>query len=271
MKLKGLPFLILSSILFIIFFFPFALIILNSFKSRLEIVSNPVALPKVFSFDNYIKAYEAMNFSTGVVNSFLITVVSLVLIIFFGSMLGYFLVRWNNKFNTIILFMMVSAMIVPFQSIMIPLVNIYGNLGLLNSKWSLSFFYLGFGLSMATFMYHGFIKEIPIELEEAARIDGASRFKVFWYVVFPLLKPITVTIAILDSLWIWNDFLLPSLVLISEETRTLPLSTFYFFGQYTSDYGLAMSALVLSIIPIIIFYLLMQKQIIKGVIEGSIK
>jgi raffinose/stachyose/melibiose transport system permease protein len=120
-------------------------------------------------------------------------------------------------------------------------------------------------------MYHGFIKNIPVELEEAAIIDGASRLQVFWKVVFPMLKPITITIAILDVLWIWNDFLLPSLVLISESQRTIPLSTFSFFGSYTSNYGAAMAGLVLAIIPLIIFFVVLQKQVIRGVIDGAIK
>jgi raffinose/stachyose/melibiose transport system permease protein len=131
--------------------------------------------------------------------------------------------------------------------------------------------YLGFGTSLAVFMYHGFIKGIPIELEEAAMIDGANRFKTFRSIVFPLLKPITMTIVTLDVLWIWNDFLLPNLVLLNAELRTLPLSTFYFFATYTVDYGLLMAALILTIIPVIILYLFLQKYIIAGVLQGSSK
>ncbi|SNS06541.1 carbohydrate ABC transporter membrane protein 2, CUT1 family [Anaerovirgula multivorans] len=260
-----------ACVLFVLYIFPFALILINSFKSRLEIVDSPLALPSGLNFDNYREAYKTMNFTTAILNSFIITVVSVTLIIVFSSMLAYFLVRWRWKINNIILLGLIASMIIPFQALMIPFVSIYGRLGLLNSKWTLSFFYLGFGVSLATFMYHGFIKSIPVELEEAALIDGASRLQVFWKIVFPILKPITTTIAILDVLWIWNDFLLPSLVLVSDEQRTLPLSTFYFFGKYTSDFGLAMAGLVLSIIPVIIFYIIMQKQIIKGVIDGAIK
>ena len=130
---------------------------------------------------------------------------------------------------------------------------------------------LGFGLSLAVFMYHGFIKSIPLELEEAAMIDGATRFQTFWKIVFPIMKPITMTITTLDMLWIWNDFLLPSLVLIAPNERTLQLSTYYFSGTYTIDYGLSMSALMLSILPILIIYLFLQKSIIGNVLQGSIK
>ncbi len=270
-KINSLFLFVVAIALFILYIFPFLLIIINSFKTRQEIVLNPLTVPKSWSFENYIQANEMMHFSKAFFNSLIVTVFSVLLIIFFSAMLAYFLVRWKWKMNTVILLALISSMIIPFQSLMIPFVSIYGNLGLLNSKYSLIFFYLGFGISLATFMYHGFIKSIPLELEEAAIIDGASRFQVFMKVVFPMLAPITTTIAILDVLWIWNDFLLPSLVLISEDNRTIPLSTFYFFGKYTSSYGPAMAALVLSIIPVIIFYLIMQRRIIKGVIDGAIK
>ncbi|MCT8137127.1 carbohydrate ABC transporter permease [Anaerobacillus sp. CMMVII] len=270
-KIKSIILFSLSTILFVLYFFPFALVLINSFKDRLDIVSNPLALPTTLSFDNYITAFETMNFMSALWNSVLITTISVLLIVVFSSMLAYFLVRWKWKMNGFVLLLLVASMIIPFQALMIPFVSIYGNLGLLNSKWMLMFFYLGFGLSLATFMYHGFMKSIPVELEEAALIDGASRLQVFWLVVFPMLKPITVTIVILDVLWIWNDFLLPSLVLVAEANRTIPLSTFYFFGQYTSSFGPAMAGLILAMIPIIIFFIILQKQVIKGVIDGAIK
>jgi raffinose/stachyose/melibiose transport system permease protein len=165
----------------------------------------------------------------------------------------------------------VAAMVIPFQSIMIPLVKVAGNLNLLNSIWGIVIMYLGFGSGMTIFLYHGFIKGIPVELEEAAIIDGCSRLGVFWRIVFPLLKPITVTVVILNSLWIWNDFLLPSLVLQDPELRTIPLATFFFFGQYTKQWDLALAALVISIIPLLIFFFAMQKHIVKGITSGSIK
>lgn len=260
-----------SAIMFVLFIFPLFMIFLNSLKPRLDIVRNPLGLPGELSFANYKDAFETMNFTHALLNSVIVTVVSVVLIIMFSSMLAYFLVRWKWKLNNYILMILVSSMIIPFQAIMIPFVTIYGNLHMLNSKWSLAYFYLGFGLALATFMYHGFVKGVPKELEEAALIDGAGKMRVFARVVFPILKPISTTLAILDVLWIWNDFLLPSLVLVSEGDRTLPLSTFYFFGKYTSDYGVAMAALVLSVVPVIVFYLFMQKQIIQGVVEGAVK
>lgn len=267
---RGILFLVVA-VLFLMFVFPFWLIIINSFKTRLEVVSKPLSLPNHFNFDNYVSAINKMNFLHALGNSLLITTVSVVLIILLTSMLAYYLVRWKSRFSSITLMVLVASMIVPFQAIMIPFVTIYGQLGLLNSQWMLCFYYLGFGTPLAAFMYHGFIKGIPKDLEQAAYVDGATRIQVFIRIVFPILAPITTTIAILDVLWIWNDFLLPSLVLLGETNRTLPLSTFYFFGKYTSNYSEAMAALVLSIIPIMLFYLVVQRQIIKGVMDGAVK
>jgi raffinose/stachyose/melibiose transport system permease protein len=257
----------ISLIISIFMIFPFALICINSVKDKVSIIKNPLKIVFSNALTNYFYAFNTMNFLNSIKNSTIITIGSLFLIILFSSMFAYYLVRWKWKINNILLFVMV----VPFQTIMIPFVTIYGRLGLLNNKYTLMFFYLGFGLSMATFMYHGFIKSISTELEEASIIDGCGRLDVFFKIVFPLIKPITVTIIILDLLWIWNDYLLPSLVLVNEKQRTLPLSTFYFFGTYSTEFGYGMAALVMSIIPIIIIYALLQKQIIKGVMDGAIK
>lgn len=250
---------------------PFMMILLNSFKGKISIVKNPMGFVGFTGLQNYIKAFETMNYFNALSNSAIITFFSLVLIICFSSMLAYFLVRWEWKMNKIIFLLLVASMIIPFQTLMIPLVSIYGKLGVLNSVVSLVFFYMGFGMSMATFMYHGFIKGISKELEEAALLDGCSRASVFWKIIFPNLTPITATITILDLLWIWNDYLLPSLVLVEDKQRTLPLSTFYFFGNYTSEFGYGMAALVISVLPMLIVYLLLQKQIISGVMDGALK
>lgn len=262
---------VFNIVMLILFVFPLFMILINSFKSRIEIVRNPITLPSNWSWQNYSEAFTTMNFTTALVNSLIVTVLSVILILVFSSSLAFFLVRWKWKMNNIILMVLIASMIIPFQAIMIPFVSLYGNVGMLNSKWSLIYFYLGFGISLSTFMYHGFVKGIPKEMDEAALIDGAGKVRLFGQIIFPILKPITTTIAILDVLWIWNDFLLPSLVLVSPEDRTLPLSTFYFFGKYTSNYGVAMAALVLSMIPVVIFYIVMQRQIIEGVVEGAVK
>lgn len=263
--------LVFLSLLLLLFLTPFALILINSLKSRMEIVSNPLSLPAKLDFSNYVTAFNKMAYMHGLVNSLIITVFSVCLITICASMTAYIFVRRKWKFNQYMFFIMIASMIIPFQGIMIPLVKIYGSIGMLNSKWALIYMYVGFGVALAVFMLHGFIKSIPLELEEAAEIDGCTQLQTFFKIVFPLLKPITMTIIILDVLWIWNDFLLPSLVLIAPVERTLPLSTFYFNQGYTVEFGYLMAALVLSMIPVLALYLFIQKHIIEGVLQGSIK
>ncbi|GGF99972.1 carbohydrate ABC transporter permease [Paenibacillus abyssi] len=263
--------LILLSVGLFLFIFPFLLLIVNSFKENREITSSPLSLPTGFSLVNYQSAFEKMNYLAAFSNSLIITVLSVLIISLFASMTAHYFVRNNTKFNQYTFLIMVASMIIPFQAIMIPLVKIYGSLGMLDSKFSLVYMYLGFGSSLAIFIYHGFVKSIPAELEEAAMIDGCTRTQTFFRIVFPVLTPTTVTIAILNVLWIWNDFLLPSLVLVAPDERTLPLSTFYFYGTYSVDYGPMMAGLMLTILPVLIVYLFAQKYIIKGVMQGSIK
>ncbi|HEO8419519.1 carbohydrate ABC transporter permease [Niallia sp. FSL W8-0635] len=258
-------------ILGLLFLIPFYYVISNSLKSFSEILTNTSALPSSLQFENYINAFEKLNFLKVFSNSLIVTIASNIVLVVFCSMAAYMLVRTKKKISNIIFMAFVAAMIIPFQSIMIPLIKTASNLNLLNSIWGLVFMYLGFGSGMTIFLYHGFIKGIPVELEEAAIMDGCSRFGVFWRIVFPLLKPITVTIIILNSLWIWNDYLLPSLVLQNPELRTIPLATFFFFGQYTKQWDLALAALMIGIIPLLIFFFSMQKHIIQGITSGSIK
>lgn len=262
---------LLGIILGLLFLIPFYYVISNSLKPFSEILTNTSSLPSTFEFGNYLNAFEKLNFLKVFSNSLLITIASNIVLVVFCSMAAYMLVRTKKKISTIIFMSFVAAMIIPFQSIMIPLIKTASSLHLLNSIWGLVFMYLGFGSGMTIFLYHGFIKGIPVELEEAAIMDGCSRFGVFWRIVFPLLKPITVTIIILNSLWIWNDYLLPSLVLQNPELRTIPLATYFFFGQYTKQWDLALAALMIGIVPLLIFFFSMQKHIIQGITSGSIK
>ena len=185
-------------------------------------------------------------------------------------MLAYYLSRHKTKLTKGIFMVLVASMIVPFQALMIPFIGIWGDFISFNNIISLIVFYQGFGVALSTFMYHGFISNIPMELDEAAAIDGASEYTIFWRIIFPMLKPITATVAIINTLWVWNDFLLPRLVL-STESQTLPLSTFGFYGTYTSEYGQAMAGLVLAVIPIITFFLILQRQFISGISSGAVK
>lgn len=249
---------------------PFFLVFVNSVKSYDEIVENPLALPIVFTWDNFAKALELMNYWQALTNSLIITVFSVGTLVIISSMLAYYLQRNKNKFTKVTFLILVASMIVPFQALMIPFIALFAPYVSINTQASLIFFYMGFGVAMSTFLYHGFISNIPMELDEAASIDGASDFTIFWRIIFPMLKPVTATVAIVNALWIWNDYLLPALIL-TEETRTLPLSTYSFYTLYTVEYGYVMAGLLLAVIPIIIFYLILQKQFISGISSGAVK
>ena len=267
-KLSKIALDILGIILALICLSPFYIIIVNSFKTKGELFESTLALPEKFNLDNYTRAWEQLDFIKVLGNSLFITVISIVFI--FASMAAWMLQRTNSKISNMILFIFISSMLVTFQSIMLPLINIMGKLNLLNVP-GIIFMYIGFGSASAIFLYHGFVKSIPKELDEAALIDGCSKWQTFRYIIFPLLKPISITVAILNTVWIWNDFLLPSLVINQAGTRTIPLSMFFFFGQYTKQWDLALAGLVLTIIPVLIFYFFAQKYIIKSVTVGSIK
>lgn len=256
----------------LIFLSPLYIAFTNSFKTQKGIYTSTISLPtkEFFTLGNYAQAFKDLDFISSFTNSFLITTSSTVLIVIFSSMAAWMLVRTKTKFSSIIFFLFAAAMLIPFQSVMLPLINLMGKLHLLNPV-GLVFMYIGFGSSLSIIMYHGFIKNIPVELEEAATIDGCNKIQTFWLIVFPLLKPITVTVSILNAMWIWNDFLLPQLVVNKPGWQTLPLKMFFFFGQYAKKWNLALAGLVLAMIPIIIFYFFAQKHIVKGITQGSIK
>lgn len=261
---------VLKILLAVLFLFPFYILVVNSLKTRKEIFTNTLAFPQIPQFSNYSRALDAMDFWDSLRNSLIITICSVIIIIIFTSMAAWMLTRTKNKTSRVIYGIFVASMIIPFQSIMLPLIREMSQMTLLNIP-GLIFVYLGFGASMGIFLYSGFVKSIPEELDEAAEIDGCNKLQTFWLIIFPLLKPITFTVAILDVVWIWNDYLLPSLTINTPTTMTIPLQTFYFFGQFTKQWDMALAALIMVIIPVIIFYFLAQKYIIKAVTAGSIK
>ncbi len=262
---------VLFTALLVLFLVPFFLILLNSFKGNKEIILDPLALPKALNVEGYGKAFEAMNYLTTFRNSLIITVLSIVFIILFAVMCAYFFARNNWKINQILFMIMVTSMIIPFQTIMIPIVKNFSAINAVDNIFMVVVFYIGANMAMAVFMFQGFIKGIPAELDEAATIDGCTQFQILFRIIFPLLKPIISTVAILDILGIWNDFLLPYILLQSNSLKTLPLMTYSFFSQYSVDYSLVCSGLVMSIIPVIVIYAFLQKQIIDGVVTGAIK
>lgn len=260
---------------FFIYMFPFIFTVINSFKTKKEIIKTPLKLisENGLNFDNFVKAYEKMDFIKAFTNSMIVTVSATAIVIVLAAMTAYYFVRINNKVSKIFFALMVASMIIPFQAIMIPLVSIYGaKLNILNSRATLIFMHTGFAMSMSVFIFHGFIKSsIPIALEEAAFLEGCSRTRTFFQVIFPLLKPTTATLVILNVMAFWNDFLLPSLVLSKEKLLTLPLSTYKFYGTYSADLGTIMAALVLTVFPILVLYIFLQKYIISGVVSGAVK
>lgn len=262
---------ITAVLLGLLFLIPFYFVIANSLKTFSELLLNPAALPKMIQFENYVRAWEILKFPTVFINSLIITVLSNVGIVVLSSMAAYRMVRFPTKFNNLFFGLLVASMVIPFQSIMIPLVKVGKTVGLLNNIPGLIAAYLGFGAALSIFLYHGFMKSIPKEIEEAAIVDGCTSYQVFWKIIFPLMKPMTVTVLVLNSLWIWNDFLLPSLFLSDPELRTIPLAASSFFAQYTKQWDLALASLVLGVTPIVIFFLAMQKHIIKGITSGSVK
>ena len=261
---------LLGVILSIAFLFPIYVLAINSFKPLRDIYKNAINFPETWSVENYIKAFDRLNFFNSFTNSLKITGLTVVIIIFISSLAAWALVRYKTKASNVIFMIFASAMLIPFQCVMLPLVRNMGQLHLLNTP-GLIFMYQGFGCSMAIILFHGFIKNIPLELEEAATIDGCGMFRRFFCIVLPLLKPIIVTVAILNVMSTWNDYLLPSLVINKEGIQTLPLKTFLFFGQFAKKWDLATAGLVMCMIPIIIFYLCCQKYIVKGVTEGAVK
>ena len=262
---------VLFTILLVLFLIPFFLVLLNSFKENKEIILDPLALPSKINLSRYVKAFTAMNYLQAFKNSLIITVLSIVLIILFAVMCAYFFARNNWKINKILFMIMVASMIIPFQTIMIPIVKNFSAINAVDNIFMVVVFYIGAHISMAVFMFQGFIKNIPVELDEAATIDGCNDFQILFKIIFPLLKPIISTVAVLDILAIWNDFLLPYILLQSNRLKTLPLMTYSFFGQYSVDYSLVCSGLIMSILPVIIIYAFLQKQIIDGVVAGAIK
>ena len=264
---------ILLVILAVIFLAPIFIILFNSFKGKLYISDAPFKLPTAETFvgmQNYIDGLSKTGFLSAFGWSIFITFFSTIVIVLFTSMTGWYITRAKNKVSTVLYFIFVFSMIVPFQMVMFTMSKV-ANMLSLDNPIGLIVLYLGFGAGLSIFMFSGFVKSIPIDIEEAALIDGCNPIKTFFLIVLPLLKPICITVAILNVMWIWNDYLLPSLVLKSDY-KTIPMAVQYLRGGYGAiDMGAMMAVLVLAIIPIIIFYLTCQKYIIEGVAAGADK
>lgn len=251
---------------------PILLAILNSGKTQGEILSNILSFPANFKWDNYLIAFEKINFIRSFMNTLIIVIIGCGGIVLFSAIAGYKLARIKSKLSTFYYSLFVLSMLIPFHSIMITLVKISTVTHLQGKVGGLGLIYIGLGVPMAIFLYTGFIKSIPSELDEAARMDGCSDLKLFFKIIFPQLKPITATIIITNALWMWNDFLLPLLILPNSKSYTLLLSTNMLFGQYgNNDWPAILSVLIMAMLPAIVFYLFLQKNILKGISEGALK
>ena len=261
------------TILSVLFLAPIFIVLYNSFKGKLYISRTPFALPNATTFsglDNYVNGIDKTGFISAFGWSLFITVISIAVIILFTSMTAWYITRVKSKVTSFLYYLFVFSMIVPFQMVMFTMSKISNMLNL-DNPFGIIIIYLGFGAGLSVFMFSGFVKSIPIDIEEAAMIDGCNPIQTFFLIVLPLLKPIAITISILNVMWIWNDYLLPTLVLDSEY-KTLPMAVQYLRGGYGAvDMGAMMAVLVLAIIPIVIFYLLCQKHIIEGIAAGAVK
>ena len=247
--------------------YPVLFVLNNAVKPESEITLHPISPPAKFTLENFAKAWAEMKFPRSLMNTGIITVGGVAGIILVSSMAAWKLARTLNRFSWLLYMLFAFAMMIPFQIIMVPIVGLSTDLKLGN-VWGIIPMYWGLGAPLAVFMYHGFVKGVPRELEEAAAIDGGGQFFVFFRVVLPLLQPITATILILDALWLWNDFLLP---LIVVKAGTLQLEQLHFYGMFLREYGAAAASLILSATPIVALYLALQKYIIKGIAAGAIK
>jgi len=278
---------IVAIIIFLIYMLPFAIVLINSSKPTLQIIMNPLSFPEnprqLMTNIQTVMTSPNVRYATSFMSSVIITVVSVSLLILFSSMAAWVLVRTKTVLSSVIFMAFVAAMVIPFHSVMFPLISwlhlIEVKLGLLHTQFRLLqnypgiiFAYLGFGSSLSIFLYHGFIKSVPLELEEAARIDGCSKPATFFRIVFPMLTPITVTVMILNGIWIWNDFLLPLMILGSGNfIQTLPLAIASFVGSFVRRWDLILTSTLLTMLPAIIVFLALQKYIIKGITDGAVK
>ncbi len=255
------------ALLALVFFYPIVYVVLNAFKTDAQITLDPMGLPTSLYLDNFVRAWTAMSFPRVFLNTLFITVAGLSGIILISAMAAYVLARSATKTSWAVYGYFVLALVVPFQVIMVPIAVLASDLRLMSIPGIIPM-YWGLGCPTAVFMFHGFVKSVPRELEESAAIDGAGRFYVFFAIVFPLMKTIIATVAVIDALWLWNDFLLP-LIVVKE--GTIQLAQMVFNGQFLKEYGPMTASLTLSALPIVAFYLALQKYIIKGIAAGAVK
>ncbi|WP_372663219.1 carbohydrate ABC transporter permease [Cohnella sp.] len=251
--------------------FPIYMALLNSLKTDGDMLTHILSIPNKLEFANYADAYRKIDFMNSFWNTIVVTVIGVIGIVLFAAMAGYKMSRTPGKLSGLLFGLFVMSSLIPFHSIVISLVKISKELKVQGTTYGLGLIYIGLGVALAIFLYHGFVKSIPRDLDEAAVIDGCGEFRLFFSVILPLLLPITATVAILNALWMWNDFLLPLLMLTDNDYYTLLISTNMLFGEYNNDWSAILASLVLTMLPVIVLYLLLQKYILSGIAEGAIK
>ena len=255
----------------IVFVSPLYLVFVNSVKTVREIYLSPLGLPVEISWNNFGRVMEKIDFGQALKNSLFFVVFGVAGLLVICSMAAYRLARHRTRVNKFVYLLLVSSILVPFQTVMIPLIKIIASIGLYNTRIGVLLAYYGYGIPFAVFLFYGFMSSIPREIEEAALIDGGSLFQVYRCIILPLLKPICVTVAVLDVLWIYNDFLLPFVLISDNELRTLPLVMYTFFTAYERPWDLAMASLTMVLTPAIIMFVILQKQITGGIVSGAVK
>ena len=268
---KNRLFLILKLVVTLFIIRPFYIAVIYSVKSKPEMVSNRLAFPKVIHWDNFTRAIETSNFGLAMKNSLFTTVAAVLVITLICTMSAYIIARKNNRFYNAVYYIFVGAMIIPFQSIMTPLYIDMTKWRLLNTLYGFIMAKIGFQIAFTVLLVSGFVKGIPRELEEAAAIDGAGIYSIFFRIVFPLMKPIILTSVVLNTLNVWNDFQMSLTLLQKKTVRNVPLTQYFFFGENSIELGLAFALFILSMIPILILYLTLQKYIIGGITSGAVK
>lgn len=263
---------VVMALLALIYIYPILLMFINSVKPFGEVIASPIALPKVLAFENYSYVADKMYYGKLLLNNVLITTIGIIGIVIFSSLAAYICDRRKTKYTGFVYMLLITPMLIPFQTIMITLLKAMSVIHLSGSKVGLGIQYWGFGIPMATFIFYNFMKTIPKEMDESAQIDGASTIRTYISVIFPLLKSVTVTVIVLDIMWIWNDFLLPLLMVnSSNETKTLVLAAYTFVGQMNTQWQYAMAGMVLAVFPSIIVFIFLQKYIVEGVVAGAVK
>ncbi|MGB8453210.1 MAG: carbohydrate ABC transporter permease [Anaerocolumna sp.] len=271
-KIQKLVYIFIIIFIGIIYIYPVFLMFMNSVKTFKEVIVDVIALPKKIAWENYKEVFEKMKYVSLFKNNVVITAVGISGIILFSSIAAYILDRRKGRYTKIAYLIIITPMLIPFQTIMITLLKVMNIINLSGSTIGLGIQYWGFGIPMATFIFKNFMQTIPKEIDESAKIDGASTLKTFFHVIFPLLKSVNVTVIVLDVMWIWNDFLLPLLMVNSSpKTKTLVLSAYNFVGQYNTQWHYAMTAMVLAVVPSVLFFIFLQKYIVDGVVAGAVK